>query len=249
LNPLNLLTPLNLVDEQRGVALFVTILATLLLTALSGALIVLTTTESAISRNHRLGVQLVYAADAGLEWASQALRQTANWNDVLAGGHQIRLRLSTSRPLLAGGFQVDLDLRTTDLQRAADRGRQSDPDAPRWQLFAHGWLYTLLDEDPVDPILYVAVWVADDGADGDGDPALDRNASLHLRAEAFGPSRAKQAVEATLRRWPRPDSGRDASALRQAQGVLSPSKHVSETAGDAPTEPIGVRLAPWRIVE
>jgi hypothetical protein len=46
----------------------------------------------------------------------------------------------------------------------------------------------------------VAVWVADDRADTDGDPDRDSNGMIAVRAVAFGPGDASAALELTLAR-------------------------------------------------
>ena len=43
-------------------------------------------------------------------------------------------------------------------------------------------------------------WVADDGFDGDGDPARDANGRLQLFAEAHGIARTRQAVQGVIAR-------------------------------------------------
>jgi hypothetical protein len=76
---------------------------------------------------------------------------------------------------------------------------------PRWRLYANGRLSAVATG--IDSPFYVAVWVADDAAENDGDPARDGiDASnpgtgiVQVRSEAFGPSGARRAVEATLGR-------------------------------------------------
>jgi hypothetical protein len=49
---------------------------------------------------------------------------------------------------------------------------------------------------------YVAVWAADDEADGDGQPNRDANGAITLRAEAYGVRGAYQVVLATVRQRP-----------------------------------------------
>jgi hypothetical protein len=45
---------------------------------------------------------------------------------------------------------------------------------------------------------YVAVWVADDPADVDGNALVDSNRVLLLRAEAYGPHRTARRLTATV---------------------------------------------------
>ena len=55
-----MLMPIHVQDE-RGIALLLTLMATVLLTALGGALITLTTAETAIASNYRNAVEAFYA--------------------------------------------------------------------------------------------------------------------------------------------------------------------------------------------
>jgi hypothetical protein len=63
----------------------------------------------------------------------------------------------------------------------------------------------MLPNDQIDSPMYVAVWVADDPADGtggiaDGNPAVDVNGTLTLHAEAVGPSGTRKVIEVTIAR-------------------------------------------------
>jgi hypothetical protein len=46
----------------------------------------------------------------------------------------------------------------------------------------------------------VAVWLADDPADGDGNPAVDSNQALAVFAVAVGPDGGRRAVRALVAR-------------------------------------------------
>jgi hypothetical protein len=52
----------------------------------------------------------------------------------------------------------------------------------------------------IDSSMYVAVWVADDPAEVDGNPLSDENGTLTLHAEAYGPSGTRKVVEVTVAR-------------------------------------------------
>ena len=73
-------------------------------------------------------------------------------------------------------------------------------DDPAWRLFAWGRIDSILPDDSIDSAGYVAVWVADDPADGDGDPTVDTNGTLTLHAEAYGPSGTRKVIEVTVAR-------------------------------------------------
>lgn len=188
---------------ERGVALVVTLMALLVLVALTGALMPLTSSETAIAANHRLALQMRYAAEAALARAARELEDTASWNDVLAGRQRSAAWDGQTAARLADGALLDLEEAALELGRAG-AGRSGAGRGLRWQLYASGALSAVLPRDPSGGLLRTAVWVADDPTDGDGDPLRDANGALLLHAAAIGPARAQRAVQATLTR-PGPD--------------------------------------------
>ena len=179
-------------------ALVVTLLVLLVVVGFSGALIPLSSTETAITANHRLAVQTFYAAEAALEWATQELRQTQSWDAVLAGRERSRLWASAPDIRLADGMVLDLRRATDELEHAG-AGTSSAGRGLRWQLYAHGPLGRLLPVDPSNGLLFVAVWLADySSPHTGGDPQEEANDALAVHAAAFGPALAQRAVQATL---------------------------------------------------
>jgi hypothetical protein len=67
-------------------ALLTSLMAVLLMLALSGGLTLTTMTESSIAANHRDGVQTLYTAEAGIDLAISRLRTIQDWNTVAAAG-------------------------------------------------------------------------------------------------------------------------------------------------------------------
>ena len=72
---------------------------------------------------------------------------------------------------------------TGQLQADTDTLNLWGANNPRWKLFAWGPLSSMLPDNQIDSAMYVAVWVADDPADGtggviDGDPTSDVNGTL-----------------------------------------------------------------------
>ena len=72
-------------QNERGSALIIALLATMLLTALGLTLVMMSNTETAISANYRNSQETLYAADAAVERVVQDLLLIPRWNDVLAG--------------------------------------------------------------------------------------------------------------------------------------------------------------------
>jgi hypothetical protein len=68
------------------------------------------------------------------------------------------------------------------------------------RLFAYGPISDMLPNSTIDSPMYVAVWIADDPAEADGDPAADTNGTLTLHAEALGPMGTRKVIEVTVAR-------------------------------------------------
>lgn len=192
--------------DERGVAVLMALLMALLIGAVAAALVALTTTETLISASFRQGREAAYGAEAALERALHDLAAMPDWSSVLfAPPANITSSFDDGEDRPRGP-----DGRTLDLARlTADRQRDSDlhdgpaifgADSPQWRLFAHGPPRSLLPLPGLDLPLYLVVWVADDESDGDGDPTVDRNGRLLVRAVAFGAGGARRSAEALVAR-------------------------------------------------
>ena len=185
--------------SARGVALVVTMMALLVLVGLTGALIPLTSSETAIATHHLRAVQLLYAAEAAFEWAVQELQALDSWDAALAGSRRSALWEASTTHVLAGGATLDLVQAGAELQRRG-AGASGAGRGLRWRLYAHGPLGAILPRDPSLGLLRAAVWLADDAAETDSDPLRDTNGAVLLHAAGVGPARARRAVQATLTR-------------------------------------------------
>ena len=205
--------------------IILSIMALVLISALSGALIVTTSTETAVAANFRTAQEGLYAADAALERAIDDLETITDWNSILEGS--TRSTFVDGPPsgirTLGDGWRLDLDERlslincrkivpcsASDLT-AITRRRPWGPNNPVWRLFAFGPLSSLLLDGTIVSAHYVIVMVGDDQSENDDNPLRDGDSEvnpgagvLSLQAEAFGPRGAHQAIEATIAR-PRPD--------------------------------------------
>jgi hypothetical protein len=219
--------------EERGAALLVALMSVLLTMALGTALLLAAGIESKVTRNFRARAEAFYAADAVLEYAVDDLGAMSDWNAALSG--LISSTFADGSPngtrALADGRLLDLgelvnmaNCRQTGpcssgAMDAVTSDRPWGPNNPRWQLFAWGFLRDLLPA--AGSSFYVAVMVADDRSENDGNPLQDGSAActqdqpvacnpgtgrLELRAEAFGPFGAHKTLEATISRG---DPGED----------------------------------------
>ena len=191
----------RVVHEERGIALIVALMATLLLTALGLALVMVTTTETQIAANFRDSQEALYAADAGVERVVQDLLMVPRWNDILTGSVQSGFIDTTMTPTLPGGGEtIGLSQATAALQAETDTANQWGANNPTWRLYAAGPVANLLPTGTIDSWMYIAVWIADDPSEIDGNPLADVNGVLTLHAEAFGHGGVHKVVEVTVAR-------------------------------------------------
>lgn len=178
-------------------SLVIALMSLVLLSALGTSLAVVMHTDLRVAANYATSRETMYAADGALDIAAQELSGVADWNALLSSGALSAFvdgPAGGPRPL-GDGTDVDLG----DATNAANsEPRPWGANNPVWRLFAFGWLGARS---------YVVVWVADDGAENDGDPTIDGGGAanpgagiLALRAEAFGVGGAHKVLEATARR-------------------------------------------------
>ena len=187
---------------EEGTALVIALMAVLLLSALGAAVIMVTNTETMISNNYRNSQEALYAADAAVERVVQDLLMTPRWNDILNGTARSAFVDGgmTDQKTLPGGGVMRLDTATAQLQAESNATAAWGANNPQWRLFAWGPISSISPGTEIDSPMYVAVWVADDPAEADGDPAADTNGTLTLHAEAVGPSGTRKVIEVTVAR-------------------------------------------------
>ena len=186
-------------EAERGAALIITLLATMLLSALGIALVLTTGTETMITANYRSAQETMYAADAGIERSIQDLLRVSNWNTVLSGAQKSSFA-DNAKGTMPDGTPANLTELTANFQAESDASYGTNPNRPAWQLFAHAPLSSLLASGTVGARDYVVVWIADDPSETDGNPAADTNGVVMIHGEAYGDSGSRKVVEATLSR-------------------------------------------------
>lgn len=182
--------------REDGIALMPVLMATTLVATLAAALVLVVMSDSLASANHGAAQQALYAADAALEQTAVELR-TVDWRLLPGSGTSRRLDDAGAPPSLPGIGPLDLARLTAGTQAETDARYGSLPDRPVWRVFGRGSFARLLRRRVVPPA-YLVVWVADDADERDGNPGLDTNGIVLVRAEAFGPAAARRSVEATL---------------------------------------------------
>ena len=237
--------------DERGVALMLALMTTMLLTALGSALVMLTVTETHITRNYRNAQASLYGADAGIERAIQDLATVSQWNLVLSGSVRSGFVEGSLNPVLPDGTRLSLAAVTRKLQNDTDALGVWGANNPRWRLYAYGPLANLLPSGAISSMVYIAVWVGDDPSESDGAPSVDSNGVLTLRAEAYGPSNTRRVVEVTVQRIARTKAKSDLSAhpgpKDTNQGSRTASGRPSENANGR-IGLAGLRLLSWRDV-
>jgi hypothetical protein len=168
--------------SNRGAGLVLAMIAVFLMTALSASLAMLTNTELRISASHAEGMELRYAAEAGLETIVREMSTASDWNPALVGVQ--RSAFSDGSP---GGSRTLVDGSSISLD---DLTAQVSGDNPTFRLFGYGPVQRLQPDVDVGIDGYLAVWI---GGDLEANPAV-----LVLRAMALGRAGLRRMLEARL---------------------------------------------------
>jgi len=210
----------SLAADERGVALLLAIVLVLLLVAIGGAVSIATRTETLIAANFRESREALYAAEGAIALAVRDLAAAPDWGAVLSGALASSFTDGAAigpRTLPGGGTVVLCCGRpslTDDVQQRAHGGQSWGADTPQWQLFAWGPSSGWLAPGRIVSAMYLVVWVADDTADADGNPAADTNGILELHAHALGPNGGRRVVEVLVQRPPAGGGGPPPPGLR-----------------------------------
>jgi hypothetical protein len=190
------------------VPLLTALFATALLMGLGLSLALLGAGETTLAARDRDARTAQYAARGAVALGAAELRLLPSWASVLRPGTPSELSAVPARvadttltPAAPWGGTLDLRVLTTQLQAETDAaGGPGDPMA--WRLFVYTPLNRVAPAAAASCRLYLAVWVSDDRADGDGNASADINGSIVIHAEALGPDGLRMAIEATIQRLP-----------------------------------------------
>ena len=195
-------------DNERGAALLIAIILVLLVLAIGAAVTVASRSETLIAANFRESREMLYAAEGAVAMAIRDLDAASDWTAVLSGASVSSFTdgAAIGSRTLPGGATVVLccgsGSLTADVQQRAYGGRSWGADTPQWQIFAWGPAADWLAAGRIQTPAYLAVWIADDPADGDGNPAADANGILVIHAHALGVNGARRVVEVLVERPP-----------------------------------------------
>lgn len=170
--------------EGRAVALIGALLLTVVLSTALGGMALIAAIERRTSGAHRTSVQLRMAAEGALAVAAGELA-AGDWDAALSGAGSA----TWMRPAAA----FDAGALTSAVRAETMMASGHGADTPVWQLFVQApWTAVTGAAGQI----HIAVWVADDWAETDGDPGHDTNGELLLRAVAAAglPAAWREAV-------------------------------------------------------
>jgi len=206
--------------NHRGMALILVVLITTFLSALGAGVMMAVFMDRLAVGNLSGSVAMLYAADAGIEIAAREIARVEQWDAVLSGDVQSGFGDGVPGGVrgIPGGGEIDLTAATNTLNcgkattcttaqmNANSRERPWGLNNPRWKLFAYGPMAQLTHLVRPAPC-YVAVWIADDFREQDGDPSRDAaneddpgHGIVRVHAEAFGVAGSRRVIEAELAR-------------------------------------------------
>ncbi len=245
--------------NEQGVALIVTLLAMVLLSAIGAALVLAASADTLIASNSGASAEAFYAADAAFERTVAELRSVSSLTAVLSGAERSAFEdgLASGSRRLPDGSSVELDTVVNQANCSRDTpcsdpqmdrqtaARPWGPRNPRWRLFSWGPFDAAAGGTTAGLPLFVVSMVADDPAEVDGDPWRDGGPDgpapspgagiVLVRAEAFGRRGARRIVEGAVSRL-------DLAALARWQSA-DPA-----TRGPAPSSFPVLQVTAWRDV-
>jgi hypothetical protein len=198
--------------SARGIALVIVLIALAVCSALGLGLVLVTTGERLATANYAEALQTANAADAALQLAVHELDAIGDWDDVLSGAVASRY--------VEGVAPVDLAALTNELtcgrpasctdarRRTSTRESPWAANNPAWRVFLRAPLSSLVNIPAGSADMYIVAWVGDDARETDDDPLRDGGAGgaggnvVRVRAEAFGRTGARHAIEADVIRQP-----------------------------------------------
>ena len=206
--------------DERGMALVLVLLCSMLFLALGGALVTVVSTEATISATFRDGAVALAAADAAIVRVIVDLATMPNLDAALSGVASSTFIDGAADALRRLPDGTVIDLRTaTNIERcdeavcmdaqmdAVTADRPWGMNNPRWQIFGSGWLRDFAPEAADAPHVYVVVWIGDDPLERDGDPLRDEqdvgapgHQAVLLRGVAYAAHSVRRTIEVVARR-------------------------------------------------
>lgn len=185
--------------SERGAALLMVLVLAAVVGAVGGMLALQGAVDMALAGSYRTGEEALAAAEAGLERAAGELSTMADWSAVLrAPPANATAPFSQPGTLLRAPDGRTFDEGALLAARQAATPAVFGANAPQWRVYAKTSLQGLWPAPLAGPPALIIVFVADDGAEEDGDPGADVNGRVWLHADAYALQGARRQVQALL---------------------------------------------------
>lgn len=187
-------------DRENGAALIMALLVVVCLSGIGLGMASASSAERQISANARKAAAIGLAAGAVVEGVISEFAGAADWSPFVNGTRQSFFNAGAHQVTTASRTSLNLDSITAEIQGDTAATYPLGANTPVWRLFGWGPLTTLAGLPASDSGAYVAVWVADDPSDNDGNAAADANGVVMLHGEAFGYGASRASADVVVKR-------------------------------------------------
>ncbi len=187
-------------DHCEGAALIMALLVIVCLSGLGLGMAAASSAERQISANARGAAAIGLAAAAVVEGVIGEVAAAPDWSPLVSGARASIFNAGSHQITTPSRTSLNLDTITAEIQSDAAATYPLGANTPVWRLFGWGPLTTLAGLPAGDSGAYVAVWVADDPSDNDGNAAADANGVIMLHGEAFGYGASRAVADVVLKR-------------------------------------------------
>ena len=185
---------------ETGAALILALLVVVCLSGIGLGMAAASSSERQISANARGAATTALAATAVVEGVLGEVTSVPDWSPLISGTRVSMFNAGSHQVNTASRTSLNLDTITAEIQSDAASTYPIGPNTPVWRLFGWGSLSALAGLPATDSGAYVAVWVADDASDNDGNPSADANGVIMLHGEAFGYGASRAAADVVVKR-------------------------------------------------
>lgn len=187
-------------EHSEGAALIMALLVVVCLSGIGLGMAAASSAERQIAANARGAASIALAASAVVEGVIAEFAGAPDWTPFVNGTRLSLFTAGSHQVATASRTPLNLDTITAEIQSDAAATYALGANTPLWRLFGWGPLTTLAGLPVGDSGAYVAVWVADDPSDNDGNAAADGNGVIMLHGEAFGYGASRAAADVVLKR-------------------------------------------------
>jgi hypothetical protein len=187
-------------DRQKGAALILALIVVVCLSGVGLGMAAASSVERQVSANARNAAVIGLAAGAVVEGVIGEVAAVPNWSPLVSGARSSVFNAGSHQVLTPSRTAINLDTITAEIQADTAATYPLGANTPVWRLYGWGPLTALAGLPAADSGAYVAVWVADDPSDNDGNAAADANGVIMLHGEAFGYGASRASAEVVLKR-------------------------------------------------